>query len=661
MAQDWLSTYSEEQQRKLNKIITKIPGLSEYLAQEECVDLVSGAREYKDYLRYNERLSSAVGVNIDYLIGKCEVYNKEQSSDSVRPVFCLSSIKTWLPKPNWTYGMKDFEIDYINTFILQVPNLLIFLKEHITSENLYDLITEFSNEHPEFEYNDQIKFILSVIQDRFYYIMENHSDGIHYVNHKHEIIDTSLFEDFNKDVQKIHFNVGSATKEFRTFLEKYIKKDNPYVNSWLFKFLFRNNDVDLALYSARYTLQHTFSSPNKYWDNKESIYGCADALYTIVDAIGNKGIDKLKVYDEKLQITVIETLFHLFSRIIYWTDKETNKSEHYSSDFMPINVQHKLRAYRLRSSMINKFGNYFSTHLNSEDIEMMCLSDLNQAHKKAEENKIVGNNSLFKQESERIYKRCFAPKQYLFVDCANSGLELNDGLAKQLHEKYRQGKYSLSFSELLKLLRFLREYFKDEEEEAHNMNLPISYLKKDNFSPALKNENNVIKEHLNSHGIQYFYHFTEREKLFSIKQNGGLMSSRRCLDEGIVLPITTDVSTSRDRDAELGLDDYARLSFCEHLPLIDIRKQQGKDLVLLKIDPKVALFEETRFTDIEATYENVKHGDHYEDLQKVDIDVTQKCISEVTEEERPYYQAEVLVKSLVPLKYILNIDDPITL
>jgi hypothetical protein len=124
------------------------------------------------------------------------------------------------------------------------------------------------------------------------------------------------------------------------------------------------------------------------------------------------------------------------------------------------------------------------------------------------------------------------------------------------------------------------------------------------------------------------------------------------------MPIRDDMALSKDMDAQYGLEDYARLSFCKRLPKIAERKKNGKKLVLLKISIDVATFEDTEFTDMEATSILMKHGTTFEDLKRVNIPVTQTTDSSMSELELLQKQAEVLVKGVVPLKYILNIDNP---
>ena len=165
-------------------------------------------------------------------------------------------------------------------------------------------------------------------------------------------------------------------------------------------------------------------------------------------------------------------------------------------------------------------------------------------------------------------------------------------------------------------------------------------------------------QYLIDNGIKYLYHFTDKDRINSIIKQGGLLSYKRCLDEAIVMPIRDDMALSRDIDAEYGLEDYARLSFCNRLPKIKERQGNGKELVLLKISIDVATFEDTVFTDMEATSPLMSHGASFDDLKKVNLQATQKSDSCMSEKEYLQKQAEVLVKGFIPLKYIQNIKNP---
>lgn len=118
------------------------------------------------------------------------------------------------------------------------------------------------------------------------------------------------------------------------------------------------------------------------------------------------------------------------------------------------------------------------------------------------------------------------------------------------------------------------------------------------------------------------------------------------------------LALTRDIDAKLGLEDYVRTSFCPRLPKIKERQAEGAELVLLKIDLDVALFEATLYADMEATQPDMKYGADIDDLKKVNLSATQKEVSQPEDNDYWQRQAEVLIKGFIPVKYIININSP---
>ena len=194
------------------------------------------------------------------------------------------------------------------------------------------------------------------------------------------------------------------------------------------------------------------------------------------------------------------------------------------------------------------------------------------------------------------------------------------------------------------------ERHRREEEERQRLNSLSSTLKAD--APA-------ILQYLRNSGVTCFYHFTDRRNLDSIRRNGGLFSWKYCDDHNIISRQGGSEQSQR-LDIRHGLQDYVRLSFCDDHPMMYRLGVDGYDLVLLKIDIQVAAFEGTRFSTINATDNGQENGPTLQDLRKVNIGATQRhYISHGDTDFKPH-QAEVLVKTFVPSRYILNLDSPIS-
>ena len=89
------------------------------------------------------------------------------------------------------------------------------------------------------------------------------------------------------------------------------------------------------------------------------------------------------------------------------------------------------------------------------------------------------------------------------------------------------------------------------------------------------------------------------------------------------------------------------------------KHKEGASLVLLYIDLEVAAFKDTQFTDRNAASNSFACGVNYDDLVKVNISATQRNYVSRDEGEIFYqHQAECMIKTFIPLKYITNIDNP---
>lgn len=170
-----------------------------------------------------------------------------------------------------------------------------------------------------------------------------------------------------------------------------------------------------------------------------------------------------------------------------------------------------------------------------------------------------------------------------------------------------------------------------------------------------------FRNYFSSNGIRYLYHFTDRRNLDSIRRNGGLYSWYYCENHNIDIPYPGGGEQSRSLDRWHGLQDYVRLSFCDDHPMAYRLKLDGYNLVLLRIRIDVAFLEETLFSDINAADGAHHHGPTMDDLRRVDLNATQQHFVSASSSIFKKHQAEVLVKTFVPLEYIENIDNPISI
>lgn len=163
----------------------------------------------------------------------------------------------------------------------------------------------------------------------------------------------------------------------------------------------------------------------------------------------------------------------------------------------------------------------------------------------------------------------------------------------------------------------------------------------------------------------YLYHFTDRLNIESIKKYGGLYSWGYLEKNKIPIPRPGGDETSRKLDTRhRDLSDYVRLSFCRYHPMRNRLIRNGYNLVLLKIDSSIigetSLIANQNATKndvsiISATeyFENNDYSD-FLNFEAIDNNGTFTYRSDSYNSQ----QAEVLIKTKVPLEYILNIDSP---
>lgn len=170
-------------------------------------------------------------------------------------------------------------------------------------------------------------------------------------------------------------------------------------------------------------------------------------------------------------------------------------------------------------------------------------------------------------------------------------------------------------------------------------------------------ERNKIINYLQDNSVNCFYHFTSRENLKSIRKMGGLFSWYYLDKHGITIPHPGGSKESRYADLRKYLADHVHLSFCDEHPMAYRHKQNGEDIIVLKISIEVALLEGTKFSDMNAIDSKCKCASGFKGLELVNIDATKEKYLPNDDSLFKYKQAEILVKTHVPLEYILNLDE----
>lgn len=205
--------------------------------------------------------------------------------------------------------------------------------------------------------------------------------------------------------------------------------------------------------------------------------------------------------------------------------------------------------------------------------------------------------------------------------------------------------------------RKYQEELKAKEEEERK---EISRL--ESLSTVLKEDADDIEDFLKDNGVMYLYHFTEASNLPLIKSRKGLYSWSYLESRGMKIPYPGGDTLSRGLDRDKGLEDYVRLSLCKSHPMayrLHMQSNGQAKIVLLKIKVDVAWFESTFFSDINAADSKAKIGDDFRFIKKAfDFDAINLEWCRSDDPRHKKRQAEVMVKTFIPAKYIVNLDNP---
>lgn len=238
----------------------------------------------------------------------------------------------------------------------------------------------------------------------------------------------------------------------------------------------------------------------------------------------------------------------------------------------------------------------------------------------------------------------------LIVYLANKFINIT---IQNIDNKYNGEAKNLAGFHWNSLLSFIKKIIKESPKPISEQELLEKLCNK------FKEEKEGIRNLLSQKGVQHFYHFTDRDNIPYIRKHGGLMSWHYLESKGYVIPRPGGDEQSRMLDEEAGLQDFVRLSICSNHPMMYVCKKSGRisNPIILKIDPIVATFEKTLFSDRNAAARNHKQGGKLSHLSSLRWDIFSRDYFSLDQSEKHYYQAEIMVKTWIPIRYIKNIDE----
>lgn len=199
------------------------------------------------------------------------------------------------------------------------------------------------------------------------------------------------------------------------------------------------------------------------------------------------------------------------------------------------------------------------------------------------------------------------------------------------------------------LIRKQDEEAKRRKEEEKKQQLQNLQTRKPNWQEFAQ----VLKEN----GIISLYHFTDKANIRAIKSAGGLYSWSYLEKEDIFVSSPGSGPKARLAALQFGLSDFISLSFIKDHPMKHVALKEGRisDPVTLEISIEVIFWEHTEFSTMNAADGKTSKGKSIDILRKCKFELFNKKYFDLEEDDKKYHQAEVLVKTWVPLEFINNI------
>jgi hypothetical protein len=165
---------------------------------------------------------------------------------------------------------------------------------------------------------------------------------------------------------------------------------------------------------------------------------------------------------------------------------------------------------------------------------------------------------------------------------------------------------------------------------------------------------------IDRNNICSLYHFTDASNIPSIRQLGGLFSWYYCNQNGISIPVPGGDSLSRNLDSRKGLHNFVRVCFTSSHPMmyVAVKDRRISRPIVLHISPEIILLNGTKFANKNAASNDVLVGESLVDFNRIRFDiVSRRTHFDLDEEDKPYFQAEILVPIKIPLSFITNINN----
>lgn len=389
------------------------------------------------------------------------------------------------------------------------------------------------------------------------------------------------------------------------------------------------------------------------------------------------------VWVENINNKVITNGFSIGKEIILSFNEATNDLNLHHSSINPFDFLNETKTINWKDEKIDSDNFYFLQDFelkqgeslivaNSFIIEHLILTYLliksneteywDRLKRKLESNKLLTDQLLHLRGAFKYQN--FIDYLHYFEKCL-----LNNSLPDLLEEQlnyHKKTDFSLIYSRIFFLKDHKNEIDIVDKSEILNYKPTLVVDKKEpiieDYSSRkikFKDEKSDIINYCLDNKIFQLYHFTDESNIELIKKMGGLFSWDYLLKKNINIPSPGGDSLSRLLDAKKGLENYVRTSFCKSHPMAFVAKAENRisDLRILEIDPAVMTWENSIFCNMNGTKNGHSRGENFSDLLNIRLDITNSKTPyyKLDEDDKPFYQAEVMVFEHIPLKYILNI------
>lgn len=158
--------------------------------------------------------------------------------------------------------------------------------------------------------------------------------------------------------------------------------------------------------------------------------------------------------------------------------------------------------------------------------------------------------------------------------------------------------------------------------------------------------------------VKKLFHFTDRQNLPSIREQGGLWSLSQLKEKRVEIPMPGGNEWSHDADVRKGMDKYVHLCFTEEHPMEYCAKLDGRinDPVYLRIDASVIEQTGVCFSQDVSNKSGVPILPLDEATKIIDFDVLYTYLdwahSDVQARRQAAKKYEILIPNHVPLELI---------